>query len=255
MNKQYNNIIRRLNNGKNPTYHHWCYDFPLIMSKLEHLKPNSQKLYIQAIIKYLSSVKHPNNDVIKKYRHFQNKIIKKYCLHKRVNIKLNDNELITKEQIIDLVNKYKKTLDVLDVIYKQTIDNYEYRILKKYIMLKLFCDHQLTNIQVTNIKLLDFDKEKDNYLLLKDNHYYIYLNDPTNKKYFNGLELKLSKNISIYLKKLIYFSNNNNYLLLQDDRYTKLTNINISNLYRRIFYKEYKNININYRILSYIWIN
>jgi hypothetical protein len=122
-------------------------------------------------------------------------------------------------------------------------------------MLKLFCDHKLTNIQVTNIKLSFFDKEKDNYLLLKDNHYYIYLNDPTNKKYFNGLELKLSKNISIYLKKLIYFSNNNNYLLLQDDRYTKLTNINISNLYRRIFYKEYKNININYRILSYIWIN
>ena len=255
MNKQYNTIIKRLNNNKTPTYHHWCYDFPLIMSKIEHLKGNTQKLYLQAIIKYLSSVKHPNNDIINKYRHFQNKIIHKYDLHKRVIInEKQENELITKEQIIDLVNKYKKTLDMLDVVYKPTIDNYEYRLLKKYIMLKIFCDHQLTNNQVTNIKLLNFDKEKDNYLLLKDNHYYIYLNDPTNKKYFNGLELKLSKNISIYLKKLIYFSNNNNYLLLQDDRYTKLTNINISNLYRRIFYKEYKK-KINYRTLLYIWIS
>lgn len=252
MNNTYYKIIKRLNNNKNPTYHHWCFDISGVIKKIEHLKPNTQKLYIQAIIKYLSSVKHPNHDVINKYRHFQNKIIHKYDLHKRVNVKLNDDELITKEQIIELVNKYKKTLDVLDVVYKPTIDNYEYRLLKKYIMLKLFCDHQLTNIQITNIKLLDFDKEKDNYLLLKDNHYYIYLNDPTNKKYFNGLELKLSKNISIYLKKLIYFSNNNKYLLLQDDRYTKLNNINISNLYTRIFFKEYKK-KINNRILIYIW--
>jgi hypothetical protein len=240
-----NNILTILLNKKTINYLDFL-DVNLILKKLEIYKPQTQVFYLKQIYYFMKQSKYI--DIIKKYNFVMNKI----CYIHNLNKKIKDYDYIdiSKDDIINKINNLKLHIDILNILNKDELNNIEYKLLKQFILLNLFIEHQIKNIQIINIKLLNINKF-DNQLIKKNNIYHIILNDKCNLKYFNGVELILSKNLTKYIDKLINSNINLEYLFLKKDKYTKCKTKDINYLYYNLF-KKYKKINY-YNILYNIW--
>ena len=190
------------------------------------------------------------DDIIEKYRFNLNKQC--YKCHKSTTLRY-DQDICEKKEIVNIVNIMYNTLEGIDLLNKDDIDLTEYRLLKKFCLLKFMLETLLKNKQISSIELTKYENT-NNYILLKDDNYYVYLNGKTEQKYYNGLEIKLSKILTKYLKKYIYFCVNNKYLFCQDDRITQLKSFNIMKILQTLF-KKYLNKKISYSNIKYIWTN
>ena len=254
--QRYGMLLKRLNNDK------------IIMSTVFLNKPQKIAKFMQfqrykdstkhamyvAINVLLTSYQHKKEDLIKDYKFEMNKLSRAENCEK---VKLGDEtkrNIITVEQIDNLITKYESVLLDLEISKLEEIDSYSYRVLRKYVILSLIRVNPRMGNKYTDLDILNKSDDK-NYIYKRSDNYYIVINTLKTKKYDGAIKFKLTTKLSRYIDYLIKHSNNNQYLLCQKDRKTKMTGNGYINQLLKMFYQEYNIKRVSINVLKYVLCN
>ncbi len=219
-----------------------------IINFLKDKKISTQRNYLASIVVVLDAFNE--NEIKKKYSEYMEKLQKEINGNYKENKKSESQEKnwLSKKEINDLQNLYKKRLDILEVFDKKKtkLNKTELDLLEKYTIVALYTmiPPLRNNISLKKINLVDYnklkkdEKENNNYIVSgSKNNLFFSLGD---YKTDNSLGLQKISIDSVKLKKILkvwYKFNEDTDLLFYNskDKQKKLNTNQITKLIQKAF--------------------
>jgi hypothetical protein len=239
----YSKNLIRLNDGEPIKNYNFLKKVDTILSKIEHLKPNSRRTYLISIVSTLKKIP----ELQKIYKIYYDKMME---LNKDLKVNNEKSETqkenwISQEEVLKIFNeyqlKYEPLLKLKKVNAKQWDDILDFVVLSLYVLNepRRNKDYQLMKVVKTN-KDLDDDYKKFNYYLPPDAKF-CFFNYKTGHTY-HLQEIPVNKKLqSILLQylKLHPHKKTKNYFLLVDYEGHPLEQVNdITRILNHIFKKK-----------------
>jgi len=239
----YSKNVLRLNDGAPIKNYNFLKKCENIMSKINHLKPNSQRTYLISIVSTIKGLK----GLEKEFKFYYDKMMELNKDLKNNNTKSESQteNWISQEKVKEIFNEYTKKVEPLFKLKK--INEKEYYDILDYVVLSLYVlneprrnkDYQLMKVIKTT---KDFDEDYKNF------NYYM----PTTKKFlfynyktkgtYNLQEISVNDTLQDILLKYLKIhplKKEKNYFLLVDYHGEELKQVNsITRILNRIFDKK-----------------
>jgi hypothetical protein len=239
----YSKNLIRLNDGEPIKNYNFLKKTDSIMSKIEHLKPNSRRTYLISIVSTLKKIP----ELLKIYKFYYDKMME---LNKDLKVNNTKSESqkenwISQDEVLQIYNeyeeKYEPLLKLKKVNAKQWDDILDFIILSLYVLNqpRRNKDYQLMKVVKSN-KDLDEDYKNFNYYLPPDEKF-CFFNYKTGHTYHLQeipVALKLQKILLQYLK-LHPHKKQKNYFLLVNYEGQQLDQVNdITRILNHIFKRK-----------------
>jgi len=239
----YSKNLIRLNDGEPIKNYNFLKKTDSIMSKIEHLKPNSRRTYLISIVSTLKKIP----ELLKIYKFYYDKMME---LNKDLKVNNTKSESqkenwISQDEVLQIYNeyeeKYEPLLKLKKVNAKQWDDILDFIILSLYVLNqpRRNKDYQLMKVVKSN-KDLDEDYKNFNYYLPPDEKF-CFFNYKTGHTYHLqeiSVSEKLQKILLQYLK-LHPHKKQKNYFLLVNYEGQQLDQVNdITRILNHIFKRK-----------------
>jgi hypothetical protein len=239
----YSKNLIRLNDGEPIKNYNFLKKTDSIMSKIEHLKPNSRRTYLISIVSTLKKIP----ELLKIYKFYYDKMME---LNKDLKVNNTKSESqkenwISQDEVLQIYNeyeeKYEPLLKLKKVNAKQWDDILDFIILSLYVLNqpRRNKDYQLMKVVKSN-KDLDEDYKNFNYYLPPDEKF-CFFNYKTGHTYHLQeipVSEKLQKILLQYLK-LHPHKKQKNYFLLVNYEGQQLDQVNdITRILNHIFKRK-----------------
>lgn len=239
----YSKNLIRLNDGEPIKNYNFLKKTDTIMSKIEHLKPNSRRTYLISIVSTLKKIP----ELQKIYKFYYDKMME---LNKDLKVNNTKSETqkenwISQDEVLRIYNEYKEKYEPLlklkKVNAKQWDDILDFVVLSLYILndCRRNKDYQLMKVVKSN-KDLDEDYKNFNYYLPPDEKF-CFFNYKTGHTY-HLQEIPVSEklqNILLQYLKLHPHKKQKNYFLLVNYEGKPLEQVNdITRILNHVFKRK-----------------
>lgn len=239
----YSKNIVRLNDGEAIKNYNFLKKTDIIMNKINHLKPNSQRTYLISIVSSIKGLK----GFEKEFKIYYDKMMQ---LNKelKINNEKSDTQVknwISQDEVMKIYNDFANK--VLPLLHLKKVNQKEYDDILDFVILSIYClneprrnkDYQLMKVIKSSKELTEDYKNFNYYLPL--NHKFMFYNYKT-KGTYNLQEVSVNdklQNILLQYLKIHPLRKEKNYFLLVDYNGEELKQVNsITRILNKIFEKK-----------------
>ena len=247
----YMSNYKKLNDNKEVENVDFLDDMEIIEEKLNEMKLNTRKTYLIAVCAILRA--REDDDLLDFYEKLLEEANKEYNILKETKI-LTDTEnknWTTLDKLKEVRNFYEDEVSSLGdkILRKQLFTIQKYMVASLYTLIPpIRCDY----VDMSIIKDIDDDDEKNNFLLIKsESNKYFILNDFKTKSTYGKQKIPIPEDLNKVINFWLKYNNTGFFLI--NTKYKPLDRNSLSKLIVSTFLPTGKHITLN--LLRKIWVS
>jgi hypothetical protein len=219
--------------------------------QFKRYKDHTKKFHYEAIILFLGSFKVKKRELIEQYRFECGRLSHLQVKPMKLNQTWKEN-LVDASEVYKLLQRFEEQIRDLEVLTKNVLDTYEFKLLQRYVILSIFLQHPWIKNTMADIGMDDVGEERGNYMVKRDGCWVITVTKYKCVKYYGAKSLQLSEKTTPFVDCLLRHNRNSKVLLVEVlDRTTRLSRNGFTKVLMSLFNKHLRK-NISSNLLKYI---